>query len=270
MPEASLSRLQHWMKSVVTGPGDLPDKLHAATIEHGLGAADVIAAKRGLSAEVRVGIYARGYVMRLLDCMRADFPVLRAFIGDAVFDAFARAYIIERPPSSPSLFDLGAAFPRFLEETRPAADGELSALLALPAEIARLERARGEAARAAGVEDDPPDDAPSPFAWLAGEVHAAPSLRLLELSFPLADFVKRIEAGERPEPPAPRRSFVAVGRSAYRVHIAELEPWQYAFLRACEQRTGVHAAAEDVAAELTLWLPVAMSRGYVRASVTRE
>src|SRR3954469_21540209 len=122
MTEQSLGLLQHWLKTVVTERGDLDEKLRVAAREHGLSAEEVVAEKRGISARERLGVYTGGYVLRLLECMRADFPVLRGFVGETVFDAFAKAYLIPRPPGSPSLYDLGAAFPRFLEETKPSGE----------------------------------------------------------------------------------------------------------------------------------------------------
>ena len=271
------------MKTVVTERGGLEEKLCEASRRHGLSAGEVVADRRGLSARERLGIYARGYVMRLVECMRADFPALRGFVGDAVFDAFARAYIIERPPTSASLYDLSADFPRFLEETRPAGeslDAQLSAMLDLPAELARLERARAEVLRAKGTEDESPRASTfAPHEIFGGELtlHATPCLRLLELKFPLADFLKKSDTAERPEAPSPRRSFVAVGRTNYRVHVEEIAPWQFALLKACGERpVSLYAAARraavesgkdvgQVLAEVSVWLPVAVEFGYVTA-----
>src|SRR5688572_30115349 len=134
MTEQSLTRLQLWMKTVVTERGSLADKLETATQLHGLSIEEVVAAKRDLSAQKRLNIYTSGYVARLLECMRADFPALRRFVGEPVFDAFAKAYIVTEPSHSPSLFDLGAGFPRFLDQTKPA-NSEMGAFLDLPAEI---------------------------------------------------------------------------------------------------------------------------------------
>jgi hypothetical protein len=281
MTEQSLSLLQHWMKAVVTGRGGLDEKLRAAARQHGLRAEDVVDDKRGLSARERLGVYAGGYVLRLLECMRADFPVLRGFVGDPVFDAFAGAYVVTRPPGSPSLYDLGADFPRFLEETKPKGEGldaGLAAMLDLPPELARVERARSEVLRARGAEDDPAGAMPlSPFA-LFGEgltLDATPCLRLLELKFPLVDFLRSSDRGERPAPPAPRAAFVAVGRANYRLHTEELTPWQFAFLKACGRPaplyTAVRGAALEVGgepgrvlAEAAVWLPVAFGLGFLR------
>jgi Putative DNA-binding domain len=283
MSEQSLSLLEHWMKTVVTERGGLGEKLDAAARQHGLRAEDVVAERRGLSARERLAVYTSGYVLRLLECMRADFPVLRGFVGDSVFDAFAKAYLITRPPSSPSLYDLGADFPRFLEETKPVRerfDAETGAMLDLPLELARIERARTEVMRARGTEDDPPTEPLSPFA-VFGEgamLQATPCLRLLEMKFPLVDFLRSSDIGERPEPPGPRTSFVAVGRSNYRLHVEEISLWQFAFLRACERPTSSYPAVRVAAlesgrdpgqalAEVAMWLPVAFELGFLRQVV---
>ena len=281
MSERRLGLLQHWMKTVVTGRGGLEEKLEAAAHRHGLRAEDVVAEGRGLSARERLGVYAGGYVLRLLECMRADFPALRGFVGDPVFDAFAKAYVITRPPGSPSLYDLGADFPRFLEETRPGGEGlegGLRALLDLPAELARLERARAEVLRARGVEGEPfASSPPSPFE-VFGEgltVQATPCLRLVELKFPLVEFLKSSDGGARSEPPAPRRTLAALGRADYRVHVEEVEPWQFALLKACERPAPLYAALRAAALEVgeepprllaraALWLPVAFEFGFLR------
>lgn len=281
MTPLHLSLIQQWLTTVITERGGLPEKLRAASSRYGVEAEDVVADARGLSARERIGIYAGGYVLRLLECMRADFPALRAFVGEEVFDAFARAYIISEPPGSTNLYDLSAGFPRFLAETKPKGDGlgaGLSAMLDLPPELARLERARAEVMRARGTEDDPPRaETLSPLAVFGAGVRLQTTqcLRLLELKFPLADFLKRSDRGERPEPPRPRPAFVAVGRSNYRARVEEVSPWQFAFLRACERpafpyTSAQRAAAESgagpaqVLAELTVWLPVALEFGFLR------
>jgi hypothetical protein len=284
MSEQSLKLLQHWMKTVVIERGGLLEKLDAAEQRHGLRADDVVAERRGLSAQERLAVYTGGYVLRLLDCMRADFPVLRGFVGDSVFDAFAKAYVITMPPSSHSLYDLGADFPRFLEETKPkdwVLDDGISAMLDLPPELARIERARAEVMRARGTEDDPTAVEPlSPFAIFGEEVtlQATPCLRLLEMKYPLVEFLKGSDNGEHTEPPAPRTSLVALGRSNYRVYVEEISPWQFAFLKACERPTSSYPAVQvaalesgidpgQVLAELAVWLPVAIGFGFLRQVV---
>jgi len=280
MTEQSLSLLQHWMKTVVTERGGLDEKLDAAARKHGLRAEDVVAERRGLSERERLAIYTGGYVLRLLECIRTDFPVLRAFVGDSVFDAFAKAYVITVPPVSHSLYDLGADFPRFLEETKPknwTLEAGISVMLDLPPELARIERARAEVLRARGTEEEPSAAEPLSLFAVFGEeltLQATPCLRLLEMKFPLADFLKSSDMGERPEPPAPRASFVAIGRSNYRIHVENISFLQFAFLRACERPTSSYSAARvaalesgrelgQVLAEVAVWLPIAFELGFL-------
>lgn len=283
MINQSLTLLQHWMKTILTERGSLSQKLQTALQQHGLRIEDVVAEKRGLSSRIRIGIYARGYMLRLLECMRADFPALRSFLGDSVFDAFAVAFIISEPPTSPSLFELGAGFPRFLEETKPqeiAIDAELITLLDLPPELARLERARVEVMRARGTEQDQDPvkaESCSPFAIFSENVtlQSTPCLRLLELKFPLVDILRKSDRGEKIELPEPRVAFVALGRSNYRVHIDETAPWQFAFLKACEHPVPFYQATQSAAresgnepafllAQLVTWLPIATGFGFLR------
>jgi hypothetical protein len=208
--------------------------------------------------------------------------VLRGLVGEEVFDAFAGAYIITRPPDSPSLYDLGADFPSFLEETRPKdshPEAWLDPLLELPPELARLERARAEVTRARGTEEDDPASAVplTPPEIFGGELtlQATPCLRLLELKFPLVEYLRSADRGEQPPTPEPRASFAAIGRTNYRVCMEEAAPWQFAFLKACGSQSPLYSAARAAALEsgqetayvlagLTVWLPVAFELGFLR------
>jgi hypothetical protein len=120
----NLRDLQRWMLAGITGRSIAPAMLIKDTAP--------------LSVQDRLGIHARGYIAKLVGHLRGDYPMLRAHLGDDLFDLFATAYIQARPPSSYSLFHLGDGFPDFLEQTRPLNAGRAAGL---PAAIARLERA---------------------------------------------------------------------------------------------------------------------------------
>ena len=119
MADPDLGVLQRWMLSAVTTPGGVAEGARVGRQRHGLDVGDAVRGSNRLSAEDRLEIYARGYLMRLLECLRAEFPILRALVGDQVFDMFATSYVWGRPPRSCSLYDLGAGFAAFLEDTRP-------------------------------------------------------------------------------------------------------------------------------------------------------
>ncbi len=87
-----------------------------------------------------------------MECLAAEFPACGPWPAEQVFDLFAAGYIAERPSTDASLYGLGAGFADYLEATRPPGDDGPGALSAMPADLARLDRARAEVQRAAGVE----------------------------------------------------------------------------------------------------------------------
>lgn len=266
-----LPDLQEWMLSACTAADADPDPSGPV-----LAVRDVVRASGRQSAGERLGVYARGYLARLLGCLRAEFPVLHALVGDQVFDLFGQAYIAACPPRSYTLFDLGAGFPGFLAETRPRPLGPPGSSDALPAALGRLERARLEARCAPGVETDPAHAPIDPVAVMTMPdlvVRTPGSLRLLRLDFALLDALAAADRGERPDLPAAADTRYAVARSRYRVRVRAVAPWQHAFLRSCGTRgrdipAAIATTAEvsgldpaDLWADLVTWLPLAVDAG---------
>src|SRR5262249_17047702 len=148
----------------------------------------------------RLSIYARAYLARLIDCLSADYPAVRALLGDALFERFATGYLWARPPRRYSLFELGKGFADHLEQTRPsdrAVPEDRRSLLRLPIDLARVERARLEAVRAPGLEREAGDRAePVGIALLLGEgvrIAAAPCLRVVTLGHDVREFLSAVD-----------------------------------------------------------------------------
>jgi len=262
MSEA-LADLQGWMLDGITA-GAAPRGAVRARI----------AGDARLGAEARFAIYAGGYRSRLAETLRDDYPALRLLVGDTVFGLFAESYIAARAPRHFSLYDYGAGFADHLEATRPEEGG--GPLAALPAAVARLERARAEVQRAEGLERSPAPPLGADAAMLPGlRLKLPDSVRLLRLDFDLLPLIEAVDSGEGPVVPEPRESLVAVARSGWRVRLHRLEPWQLAWLEDLGAGGAeVHAAAAAAAqtsrrdcgallADLVLWLPAAASLGLV-------
>jgi hypothetical protein len=265
---ADLATLQHWMQGhIVTD--DLPGE--AAEASRAFCARDVIRSSHGLAAEDRLRIYARGYVLRLLECLRADFPVLHALVGRQVFDLFATAYLTQYQSRSPTLYDLGAGFADYLEATRPAEGRGPGTLEAIPASLARLERAMSEINRAPGPETGRDDALPVPAVLLPGTRLRLPrSVRLLRLDFDFSEALAAAGRGERPAQPPAKDVRVAVARSHYRVHVHALDEARFAWLEAlgvaaADLATAL-ASAPEAAADILAWLPMAAKAGLVTAA----
>ena len=134
---AQLAGLQGWMQ----------DAILAASQD---GASTHVRSDARLSAEGRIAIYAHGYRQRLVECLRTEYPVLASLAGPTAFDLFTQGYIAAHPSQSYTLYDFGSGFADYLERARPS--GAADAVEAIPAALARIERAKAEVLRAQGVE----------------------------------------------------------------------------------------------------------------------
>jgi hypothetical protein len=277
MADADLGVLQRWMLSAVTTPGGVREGVRVGRERYDLDVGDAVRSSNRLSAESRLDIYARGYLMRLLECLRAEFPILLALVGDQVFEMFATSYVWGRPPRTPSLYDLGAGFAAFLEDTRPLSGPGPGSTEALPASLATLERARAEVWRARGLENEPAHHAAEAFTLMISgtSIRLPDSVRLLRLAFDFAEVVAASSRGERPAVPRAAETLYAIARSRYRVRSHVLQPWQFEFLHACAaEHVSLQAASEHAAratarkpdqvwADLLVWLPTAVDAGMV-------
>lgn len=276
---AELATIQKWLTSIIVRPGKLQEKIFLADQHYHLNHTDIVTGSEDLGAVEKIGIYARGYILRLMECMEAEFPALKYLLGDQLFDSFAGAYLSRLPPNSFDLYDLGKKFPDFLEASQPAGLIAESENLSyhLPVELARLERALAEVSRMPGPEGSGRNLQPEalPFFLLTGtDFQTAPCLKLLRQKFNLTGFVKAIQHDKKPDSPAEEDTFVAVSRVNYAVVMYNLENWQWHFLAAlesthqygpaidlCAVNCGI--SKDELLANLLLWLPVAECSGLV-------
>lgn len=149
-------------------------------------------------AAARLNVYARGYNLRLIEVLDADYPALHVLAGDDLFDHFCRDYIAARPSVFPNARWFGIHLPDFLA-TRFAEQPVL-------AEMAAFEWAMSLAFDSA---DDPvleiaaltqlPSEA---WATLGFTLHR--SLQRVELAWNVPAFWNAVERED--EPPIPQRS----------------------------------------------------------------
>ena len=139
MPEASLAAMQRGMLGKILG-SPIADTMPPI----GYSGA-------GPAPDERLAVYIRAMPSDCANGLAADFPALRGFVGEQVFDLFARGYLARCPSRSRSLYDLGSGFAADIGESIPLDDAD--PLDNLPSDLARLERAQTEAHRAHGPEE---------------------------------------------------------------------------------------------------------------------
>ncbi|MBX3653735.1 MAG: putative DNA-binding domain-containing protein [Ramlibacter sp.] len=73
----------------------------------------------GVGAARRLGIYADGYRLRLIEALEADYPAVRHVAGETSFERWARGFIDDHPSRHPNLRWYGADFAGWLRRAAP-------------------------------------------------------------------------------------------------------------------------------------------------------
>lgn len=276
-----LEFLQCWLQAAITATENRDERFTEAMNSYDAHAENIITDHLGIPVARRINIYASGYIARLRECLAADFPVLKNFMGDEVFDRFANSSILHSPSHSFTLHDLGQRFINFLEATRPAKQqctGIDEKLLDLPVEIAMVERAIAEVSRAKGTEQLTQTlFAPLEMLLLPRKFACTipGTVQLLTSSYPIVPLFEN-QAYAQLHPLSPQPTFIAVSRAGYRVMVTELEQWQYHFLQACANGLSLTEAFDNTRltsneqqslATTILWLEVAAAKQLVYISV---
>lgn len=174
--------------------------------------ADFVLPSKTLSPRERLDIYSRSYFARLEECLVADFPVVKALLGERRFHGLVHDYVEAHPPSSWTLARLGDEMPTFLAKRRGVSK--------LVRDVARLERAMSEAFDAEVAETlSSSDVARVPTAaWAKARLVPSESLRVLAFETAAnAAVVSVLEKDVVPKKLPRGPSFVAVYRKDWRV-----------------------------------------------------
>ena len=218
---------------------------------------------KALSAVERLEIYGYAYYARLLECLKEEFPAVLHAVGEEAFDSFALGYLQKYPSRSYTLFELGAKFPQYLHETRPATRRRPAASRAAEATPAMLDPVRhrsgdlradgGRSVRRAGARRWGLLDGRSvrPLdgeQFLAARLVPVECLRLLALRFSGRRFLQGGHGEKRSvPPPGPAETFLAVTRMNYVVCHHRLSDAAYELLAAILDRQVLSEAIERAA-----------------------
>ncbi|MBL9083468.1 MAG: putative DNA-binding domain-containing protein, partial [Planctomycetales bacterium] len=97
-----LAQLQRWFQAVITHPGGVHEGAASAEGVAALVAeiGEVAEPSSRQSAEERMAVYAQAYWARLLECLREEFPIVRATAGEEAFDMLVVGYLATFPSRS--------------------------------------------------------------------------------------------------------------------------------------------------------------------------
>src|SRR5271166_4575794 len=133
-----LKKLESLLYRLITAPSGVAEGL-AAERELGAGGLDaVVIGDDRLSAQERVDIYANMYFYRILDALKEDFPATLAVLGNDNFHNLVTGYLLEHPPTDPSITNCGSHLADYLR------DHPMREAAPFIADLAKLERATVE------------------------------------------------------------------------------------------------------------------------------
>lgn len=215
-----------------------------------------------LSPAEQLEIYREQFWLRHTSSLVEDFPGLGGILGQADWEKLVEQYLRAVAPTSFTLRDLGDQLPQIIEEATWLPHQ------ALCLDMARLELAYIEVFDA----PDSPPLVPERLASIPEErlgdalLVVAPSVRLLSLSYPVADLRRKLRAdADAPVAiPAEQHHKLVVYRRDLRLWDMPLSEVAFAFLTALSQGKPLAAAAElaantpereaELAAGIGAWL----------------
>jgi hypothetical protein len=248
-----LKELQSLLYRLITAPSGVAEGI-AAERDLGAGGLDaIVLGDERLSAEARVDIYANMYFYRIRDALKEDFPATLAVLGEDNFHNLITGYLLEYPPTAPSISDCGQHLADYLRD-HPMREGA-----PFVADLAKLERAVVEVFHGidAAVLEPAALRATPPEVWPAMKLRIHPAAQILALEWRVSEVLRAVEEGH-PWKPAERDAVkVLVWRRNARVFYRDLERAEADALEAASRGATFAEICDVVAAEADNDDPVA-------------
>ena len=112
--QSGLADLQKLLCRLITAPNGVEQGLRAEKNIPTAGIGALVGGDNRLSAVERIDIYANMYFYRLLDAIKEDFPATLKILGDFEFHNLITGYLIEYPPSDPSITEASRHLAEFV------------------------------------------------------------------------------------------------------------------------------------------------------------
>lgn len=233
----SIEAIQSWMKQNLMFP-------YASNTED---VSKNINDSKKQTALQKLAVYQRSYYLRLLKCMREQYPALCYALGENLFNDFAREYLQKYPSQSHTLYDLGTRFPLYLQETRPdVTEPELWVDFML--DLADFELRLYLMFDAQGQED-------KAYAKISTDdknLLLQPCFQLGCYGFNVSDYYHQVRENKNPPLPRAEQSMVCMVRNNYRTQTIPLKSSHYFLLKAMKDGKSVKQALDIVANECHL------------------
>lgn len=230
-----LPQFQEWMQQLLLDPFQQTDIVPVELLPESLqqdasdstGIESVIEGTSKLNAKRHLGIYQRGYIARLRNCMSQQFSALEYALGEDIFIAFADGYLASQPSTHYNLGQLGKDFPNYMRINRPDADAEIKEdWIDFMIELAQFEFDFGVLYDQKGDNDfvaAQPDE-------LDENLVIRDVCAVFDFQFPIRWFYSEFKSEKKPGLPHAYQSHGLVVRHNFQMAIYDIFPEQFAFL----------------------------------------
>ena len=242
-----LDRMERWMYTVITHPDgaeagikahSMPNKEQAIKLEQAILPSDK------LTSLDRISIYANMYFWRLNEVISNEYPTVSHILGIKLFNQVVKDYVTHHPSTHYNLNQLSNKFPLYLQtEAKDIPHQEFVSA------VATVERAMEEVFDERYVERIPietlqriPDEK-----WADIRLQFNPALCLLELDYPVNAYMSAVREDRHMDIPQPKKTFVVVYRSNYKVWRNDLDQDRYQLLSKLKDGETLGAALEACA-----------------------
>jgi hypothetical protein len=201
----SLADVQSLLWRLITAPSGVEEGLRTERNLPPEGIGAVISGDSRLTAIERVDIYANMYFYRLLDAIQEDFPATLKILGDFEFHNLITGYLIEYPPSNPSITEASRHLAEFVESSPVLKQKPFVA------DLVRLERALVEVFLEADRNPLTVDDLRTTPAqeWLSLRIALHPAVQLLDCEWRVDELLRAVDLEQSiPAPIRERRSII--------------------------------------------------------------
>lgn len=219
--------------------------------------------KQEFDPQEQLRVYVNAYRYRLHDVVAEDYPVLKAYLGEAAFNALIHRFIDEARPEHFNIGRFALKLPDFVRQALPE-DGFAQEICVLETHITQLaDRAETlplESSHLLGM---------TPERLMESRLYPRISLALLSFRYPVNDYYRRVMEDEAPLKPAENPCFLAVFRHEDVMWRMELDAQEFTLLSRLFDGFTVAEALEQVeesaAEQLSEWFARWMRNGLLAA-----
>lgn len=191
-----------------------------------------------------VSVYADMYFWRFIDIMAGEYPTVQHILGEELFKQVIKDYITHHPSTHYNLNRLSIKFPHYLLKEA----GEIPHQPFVAA-VATVERTMEDAF------DDPHREKISPEAiqsipgeqWVDIRLQFNPALYLLELEYPVNDYMTAVKENRHMDIPKAQKTHVVVYRRDYMIWREDLDHEGYLLLSRLKDGESLGDALESCA-----------------------